>query len=165
MSGGNILLVDKEGEQQGPLDKRVVIVDFNQSRVESYTEDGRHFAQDLPRPLHPRWRFGIDAFERFGGWFPLEWLDYVEPYARGADDSDTDSDEEEDDGPGRSFTKWALGFFNEEDFVGADEADEIAEQQDREELAKQQEREELAKQQEREELEKQSTETTQMQTV
>lgn len=136
----NIIIAENKAgtsAKAGTLAKRVVIIDFNISRVERYTESGRHFAQDLPRPLHPRWRFGIDAFERFGGWFPREWLDYVEPYRRDSDDSDTDPDEEAGDGPGPSFTKWALKTFHEDEFVLADEADEIAERQDAEAGAQQ----------------------------
>jgi serine/threonine protein kinase len=130
----NIIIAENKA---GTSAKRVVITDFNISRVERYTESGRHFAQDLPRPLHPRWRFGIDGFERFGGWFPREWLDYVEPYRRDSDDSDTDPDEEAGDGPGPSFTKWARKTFHKDEFVLADEADEIAERQDAEAGAQQ----------------------------
>ncbi|KAH7369291.1 hypothetical protein B0T11DRAFT_338282 [Plectosphaerella cucumerina] len=104
----NILVLGKQGD----LKRRVVITDFNDSRILRYTKRPLSLSMELPRPLHPRWRFGIQGF------------------SRGDDDSDTDSDDEEEEdneGAGPCFTKWAMRAFPEADFVGADEADEVAE--------------------------------------
>lgn len=112
--------------------KRVVITDFSHTQIVRYMKHAGALTY-LSRPLHPRWRYGIDAFEKFGGWFPLEWLDYEEPFF--LDDESTDSDSEgecgsddEAEGAGPSFTKWANKHFLPADFVLAEEADVFAEQ-------------------------------------
>jgi hypothetical protein len=117
--------------------KRVVITNFSHTQIVRYMKHASALCTYLPRPLHPRWRYGIDAFEKFGGWFPLEWLDYEEPFS--LDDESTDSDSElechsddEAEGAGPSFTKWANKHFVPEDFVLAEEADVYAEQYEEE---------------------------------
>ncbi|KAH7368770.1 hypothetical protein B0T11DRAFT_296377 [Plectosphaerella cucumerina] len=107
--------------------KRVVITNFSHTQIVRYMKHASALCTYLPRPLHPRWRYGIDAFEKF--WRLPFFLD----------DESTDSDSElechsddEAEGAGPSFTKWANRYFILEDFVLAEEADVFAEQYEEE---------------------------------
>lgn len=155
----NNILIANGGEVDSV--NRVVIIDFDESPVRRYSKLGPHIAQELSKPLHPVYRYGIRTFAAFGGWIPLEWLAYAGKDMRTSVDVDTDSDFEEDpNGPGRSFTMWAMKHFDEAEFATVEEAGEIALRHDAEEQEAENRKAEEKKAEEQKAEDQKATKTT-----
>ncbi|KAH6673985.1 hypothetical protein F5X68DRAFT_246756 [Plectosphaerella plurivora] len=136
---GNILVVtERSPDGQSIILMRVVIVNFEISRIFRYTSHSVAFAQLLKTPLHPVARFDLDGLESFVGRFPHDWLTEAEEreltWALGEEEIDEDDfDEDEDreyiideDRRMLEWEKWAYESMTEEDFTMGDESEALA---------------------------------------
>lgn len=124
LNASNVLVVLGNPKAE-PKIKRVVLIGFHQAEVMRYTKEGKHFAQSLPRPLHPVSRYGLNGFQSFVGWFPVTWLkESIEKPFRPRQEDEEMIDlqmEEEDDQLRRDFLK--ENDFHDSDFDEIDTDD------------------------------------------
>ncbi|KAH7369284.1 hypothetical protein B0T11DRAFT_72230 [Plectosphaerella cucumerina] len=110
--------------------RRVVMVDFDVSRVSRYTKEKEHFLQGLDKPLHPTARFFLGALHSFAGWYPAEWL--TECHKRedelAADEGYVEEGEHGIDTDKRllKWEEWACKTMAAKDFTMAREAEDLA---------------------------------------
>ncbi|KAH6673999.1 hypothetical protein F5X68DRAFT_194034 [Plectosphaerella plurivora] len=132
MDSGNVLVSIRPGRDgKDTTLGRVLMVDFDRSRVQRYTEKGEHLAQVLKKPLHPVVRFRLGgSLGSFAGWFPVAWLtECEERQSMTVEDYESDHDEEYDiDNDPRLllWEKWAYKVMTKKDFIMGDEASIIA---------------------------------------